>query len=133
MAVTLKGVGSIDAPRAVVPGSTIAIAGIVLYVTLLLFTNKALHRTVTTELFLIVGWCVLEAVVLNVLYGAGIFSAAKAVAYLALAMIAFLIGMVCYLLYYRLPDMTAFRVAAVPLITDGVCMAILVGMMAGCR
>jgi len=119
----------LEAPRQVASGGTFALIGVVIYVVLLVVTGKLLHRRVTTELVLIVGWCVLEAVVLNAVYGSGALSASRAVAYLVLMIAALVIGLVCYLLYYKLPDMTAFRVAAVPLVVDGLCMVVFVGML----
>ena len=43
--------------------------------------------------------------------------------------IAFLISMVLYVAYYRMEEMKAFYAAMVPLITESVAMAVLVGML----
>ena len=52
--------------------AVIAAAGITGYFTMLLVTKAVFHRVVTSELFLITGWTVLETTVLNRLRAGGI-------------------------------------------------------------
>ena len=57
--------------RGFVPGIVIIISGIAAYIILLYGTRVFLHRIVTTELLLIVGWTMLEVAVANTAYAKG--------------------------------------------------------------
>ncbi len=46
----------------------IPVIGIISYILLLVITSKLLHRQVTSELFIIVGWTVLELCFVNAMY-----------------------------------------------------------------
>lgn len=112
-----------------IDSSVIVLGGIVLYIGLLLITRLVFRRIVTTELILIVGWTVLELTVINRLNAAGYLSEGKFFAICIVIAIAFLISMVLYVAYYRMEEMKAFYAAMVPLITESVAMAVLVGML----
>lgn len=103
-------------------GGYIVIGGIIAYVVLLLVTRLAFQRPVTTELFLITGWVMLELTVIGSLNGAGRLSDPRFWILLAVIIAAFVISMVLYVLYYRMEPMKAFYAAMVPLITEGVSM-----------
>ena len=107
----------------------IVIGGITAYIILLLITKYGFGRIVTAELFLIVGWTMMELSILNRLSGSGLLVGAKLVAMYVVIAIAFVISMVLYVAYYRMEDMKAFYAAMIPLITEGVSMGILVGML----
>jgi len=109
----------------------IVTAGILSYFVLLLITKYAFHRIVTTELFLIVGWTILEMTVINRLDAAGVLSGREFAAMCIVIAIAFLISMVLYVAYYRMEEMKAFYAAMVPLVTEAVSMAVLVWMLIG--
>lgn len=95
----------------------------------MLITKYGFDRFVTTELFLIVGWTMLEASILNRLAGSGILFGAKLICMIGVIAFAFVISMVLYVAYYRMEDMKAFYAAMVPLITEGVSMSVLVLML----
>ena len=107
----------------------IVIGGIAAYIILLLITKYGFDRIVTTELFLIVGWTMMELSILNRLSGSGLLVGARLVAMYVVIAIAFVISMILYVAYYRMEDMKAFYAAMIPLITEGVSMGILVGML----
>ena len=94
----------------------IAGIGVAAYVILLLLTNFFLHRQVTTELLLIVGWTVLELCAMNSLFRAETFGNGILLAAVIVILAAAVIGMICYLMYYNLEEMRAFYVGMVPLI-----------------
>lgn len=94
----------------------IAGIGVAAYVILLLLTNFFLHRQVTTELLLIVGWTVLELCAMNSLFRAEAFGNGILLAAVIVILAAAVIGMICYLMYYNLEEMRAFYVGMVPLI-----------------
>ena len=107
----------------------IVIGGIAAYIILMIITKYGFDRIVTTELFLIVGWTMLELSLLNRLSGSGLLVGTKLVAMYVVIAIAFVISMILYVAYYRMEDMKAFYAAMVPLITEGVSMGILVVML----
>ena len=104
-------------------------AGIAAYTVLLLVTKFVFHRVVTAELFLIVAWTVLEALVIHSLY-AGKFLSDSGVMFLgSVITAAFVISMVLYMAYYRMEEMKAFYAAMVPLVTEAVAMAVLISVV----
>lgn len=112
------------------PVRFILIGGAVLYLILLFVTTRVFHRTVTSELIIILIWAVLELSAVNVLYGAGRFGSGRAAILAALVGIATVVGLICYVLYYRLDGMSSYRDGMVPLITDALAMVIFLGTLA---
>ena len=107
----------------------IVFGGIVAYIVLMVVTKYGFQRMVTTELFLIVGWTMLELSIINRLSGSGLLFGLKLVAVYVVVALAFVISMVLYVAYYRMEEMKAFYAAMVPLITEGVSMGILVALL----
>ena len=70
-----QGIFQTEGIRKGVSGGWIMAGGVICYVVLLVISNLVFHRMVTTELFLIVGWAVLNLVTVNTLYASGLFSA----------------------------------------------------------
>jgi hypothetical protein len=112
------------------PVRLILIGGAVLFVVLLLVTNIAFHRIVTSELIIIHIWAVLELSAVAVLYGTGRFGFGRAAALGALVGIATVVGLICYVLYYRLDGMSSYWDGMVPLITNSFVMAVFLGVLA---
>ena len=109
--------------------STILVVGLIAYFVLMIVTRYAFRRIVTTELLLIVGWCVLEMTVINRLFAGGILSGGGFAAMCVVLAAAFLISMVLYVAYYRMEEMKAFYAAMIPLITEALSMAVLTGIV----
>ena len=107
----------------------IVICGIAAYVILLVLTRVLFNRIVTTELFLIVGWTMLETIVADRLYAIGSLSSKSFSAITVIIAIAFLIGIVLYVAYYRMQEMRAFYAAMVPLVVDAAAMAAMIGIV----
>lgn len=107
----------------------ILIAGIAGYILLLLITRFAFQRVVTTELFLIVGWTMLEMTVINRLNAAGFLPDKGFNIMCAVIAAAFIVSIVLYVAYYRMEEMKAFYAAMVPLITEAVSMGVLIGLL----
>ena len=106
----------------------IAVGGVVAYFLLLLITNIGFHRVVTTELMLIVGWTVLEMVVITRLDAAGLLGQSGFLIMCIVLAAAFVISIVLYVAYYRMEEMKAFYAAMVPLVTEAAAMIILIVM-----
>ncbi len=104
----------------------IIIGGIATYIILMMITRHVFDRIVTSELFLIVGWTMLELSLLNRLSGSGLLSGTRLVIVYVSVVLAFIISMILYVAYYRMEDMVAFYSAMVPLVTEAVSMAVLI-------
>ena len=104
----------------------IVIGGIVLYFALQLRTRFAFQRVVTTELFLIVGWVMLEMTVINRLHAAEILADRGFLVMCLVIILAFVISIILYVAYYRMEEMRAFYAAMIPLITEAAVMAVLI-------
>jgi hypothetical protein len=85
---------------------------------------------VTSELLIIHIWVALEFSAIVVLNGTGVFGSGRAVTMAVLVGIATIVGVVCYVLYYRLEGMSSYRVGMVPLATDAFVVAVFAGMLA---
>ena len=108
----------------------IIIGGIIGYIVLLVVTRYIFNRVVTSELFLIIGWTMLETAVINQLNADGTLGEAGYVIMCGVIAAAFIISMVLYVAYYRMEEMKAFYAAMIPLVTEGAAMAVLVCMAA---
>ena len=100
--------------------------GIAVYFVLLLITRFVFDRIVTSELFLIVGWTMLEIAVINRLNAAGVLTDGRFLFMCFVIAAAFLISMILYVAYYKMEEMRAFYAAMIPLITEGTAMAVLI-------
>lgn len=115
--------------KAAFSSDSVALAGLVIYVILLVVTKGVFHRVVTTELILIVGWTTLEMVVAGRLYAGGALSGRGLTAASLVIAAAFLISIVLYVAYYHMEEMKAFYAAMVPLVTEAAAMGILTGIV----
>lgn len=126
----VQGAGGADAARSFFSGRAVLLAGAASYAVLLIVTQLAFHRQVTTELFLIVGWTALAFLESNALYGLEIITRSGAAALFAAAVIAAVAGMVCYLLYYGLDNRAGYVDGMIPLILVAVYMTVLAALIA---
>ena len=119
-----------ETDRSLVPGTLLMITGVVAYFILLAITYFCMHRVVTTELLLIVGWCVLALSEVNVLYGIYDLSVTGAWIWFIAVIAASAVSMVCYILYYGLNDIKGYVDGMVPLLIIGGMMAVMsIGML----
>ncbi len=113
------------------PRSAVVIVGVMAYVVLLAATAIFLKRQVTTELLLIVGWTMLMFLELNTLYALGEFSKTATIIFLIILVIAAVVNLVCYLLYYNLDSTKGYIDGMIPLLLTAVTMiAITFGVVA---
>ena len=115
----MQGIINTSAKTALFQGKWIIIGGIAVYILLLLVTSIALHRPVTSELLLIVGWAMLSLQEINILYGFGTYSHTGAIIFMIITVIATIISLVCYVLYYNLDKTAGYLDGMVPLIMVG--------------
>ena len=123
VAVISGGISAADSARQLLPTMRIVVFGIAAYVILLLGTGVLLHRQVTTELFLIVGWAVLACAEISALYAHEVYTAGAAWLFIAIVIALAAVSLVCYLLYYNLDARTGWIDGIIPLAVIAVVMA----------
>jgi hypothetical protein len=117
-------------PKASSPALVATIVGGVLVGALLLYvTSNVAHRPVTTELPLIVVWATVQLAAGITLRTAGVLRAPAASAWIVATAIATLVGLACYLIFYRLDPIPAYWIGMVPLAVDGVVAATLAAIV----
>ena len=121
----IRGANGADTVSSFFSAGTVLPAAAVFYVLLLIVTRLAFHRQVTTELFLIVGWTALAFLESNALYGLGIVARGGALVLFTAAVIAAVLSMICYVLYYGLDDRAGYVDGMIPLLLAGVYMTAL--------
>ncbi len=117
-----------DTSRGSVPGIAIVITGILVYILLLFGTKVFLHRIVTTELILIVGWTTLEVAVANAVYGYGTLNRSAIVLFLVIVAVASISSLILYLMYYNVRPTTGYILGMIPLITEAITMGVFVAL-----
>ena len=84
---------------------------------------------VTTELFLIIGWAVLNLITVDTLYASGLFSAGVSVAFVVLTLVVVVASLYCYMIYYELETWKGYIDGFLPLVMVGIVMLVLAGGM----
>jgi len=124
------GINSLSQDSKSLPVRFILLGSAALFLVLLLVTAIAFHRIVTSELIIIHIWAALELSVVAVLYGTGRFGPGRAATLATLVGIATVIGLICYVLYYRLDGTASYWNGMVPLMMDAFVMAVFLGVLA---
>ena len=124
------GINTLSKDAKSVPVWLILLCVTVLFAVMLLVTTAVYHRPVTSELIIIHIWAVLELCAVAVLYGTGRFGLGRTMLLLTLTGIAFIAGMICYVLYYRLEGKAGYWDGMAPLIIDASVMAVFLGVLA---
>lgn len=108
-----------------IPMWTIPAAGIVSYVLLLVITSKLLHRQVTSELFIIIGWTVLELCFVSTMYRCGITGKEALIGLFAGIILVSILSIICYLLYYNLEYVKGYYDGMIPLVLVGIMVVVI--------
>ena len=133
IAITLMGISASVMARRLFPGGYILWGGVAAYIILLAVTVHLFNRPATTELILIVGWCMLALAEINALYGSGVFTGRAAACFISLVCAAVVISLVCYVLYYRLGSSAGYVDGMIPLLLTGLSMTGISGFMVFCK
>ena len=112
------GIKSLASPGKSYPVTYILLGAVVLYILLVVITKIGFQRPVTSELLLITIWGALEGSAIAVLRSNDRFSLVQTLTLAALVLLATCTGIVCYILYYRLDEVTRFWNGLIPLIAD---------------
>ena len=124
------GINTLSKDAKSVPVWLILLCGIVLFAVMLLVTTAFYQRPVTSELIIIHIWAVLQLCAIAVLYGTGRFGLGRTVLLVTLTGIAFVVGVICYILYYRLEGKAGYWDGMAPLLIDASVMAVFLGVLA---
>ncbi|MDD5922551.1 MAG: hypothetical protein PUC44_05170 [Eubacteriales bacterium] len=108
-----------NASSAPVSGPVLLSIGIFGYLIFGILTYFIAHRPLTTELFLIIGWTILELQTLSRLLGCGFSGKNKSIFLLFLILAALFFNLILYVLYYKMEPLKAYYWAAAPLAADG--------------
>ncbi len=119
----VQGSGAVNSQVLLYPRGVVLVGGVIVYILLLALTGIILKRQVTTELFLIVGWTVLMFLELNALFAQGHFTGSAAILFLVIILLAAIVSMICYLLYYGLDSVKGYVDGMIPLVLVAVMMA----------
>ena len=92
-----QGIFQAEKVRAGISGGWILAGGVIGYIVLLVISNVVFYRMVTTELFLIIGWAVLNLITVDTLYASGLFSAGVSVAFVVLTLVVVVASLYCYM------------------------------------
>lgn len=123
---SVKGLNSLPTAGEKLNGLGICLSGVILYFAAMVVTMRFFSRPVTTELILITGFLVLELCMVNGLNASGNLSDTCFTVMLVANIATYIIGMILYVLYYRVEAWRAFYLAMVPLIVDGISALLLV-------
>ncbi|MCD8316307.1 MAG: hypothetical protein LUB61_02735 [Eggerthellaceae bacterium] len=108
-----------DGYELLIPKWITFVGGIVVYIALLAATSIFLHRQVTTELFLIIGWLVIMFLEISALYALGDYGLGASIAWLIICSVAAVVSLICYLLYYNLDAVKGYVDGMIPLVLLG--------------
>jgi len=106
------------------PVKFILLGSVSLFFVMILLTTIVFHRIVTSELIIIHIWTALELSVVSVLYGTRYFSIGRAITLTTLVGITFIVGLICYVIYYHLDKTASYWDGMVPLIMDAFVMVV---------
>lgn len=126
----IRGSSAVEAGHSFFSGGSVLLVAVIAYVVLLVVTRVALHRQVTTELLLIVGWAALTCLEGNALYGMDILTRNGAMVLFVAAILAAAVSMVCYVLYYGLTDTAGYVDGMIPLLLVAIFMVVLAILIA---
>ena len=110
--------------KGLVSGLVIIIAGVIIYIALLCGSRMILHRQVTSELFLIIGWSMLEVGSINRALAWGRVSEDNMKIFLIIVLVAALLSLYFYLQYYKVKPMLGYVYGMIPLVTEAVSIGI---------
>ena len=134
-AIAVLSIGIKSLPRAEngIPVMYIMSGAVTFFIILLLVTKIAFQRAVTSELLLITMWSALEWSAIAALHGNGRFHGSQALTLAIMVALAAGVGIICYILHYRLDETARFWNGLFPLIVDEGVVAVFLAMMAHCK
>lgn len=111
LAITLVGMTRAPLKNGFVSGIVIIITGIAMYIVLLLASRILLHRQVTSELFLTIGWSMLEIAAMNASFSYEAVTLMGVKLFIAVVIAAAILSLFFYLRYYEVKPRLAIYMA----------------------
>ena len=133
VAVTVIGCNQPGSRPAPIPSIVILIGGIVIYIVIMIGSSVFLHRQVTTELLLIIGWLMLEALSYQSAYCHEVIGRFVMLVMMLVAVTASILSLYFYMQYYQVEERRGYVYGMIPLIMDGVCMIVFLISCYRCR
>lgn len=130
IALTSSGIKWLSQDSKGLPVRFIVLGSVAVFLILILVTIIAFNRMATSELLIIHIWAALELSMVAVLYGTGHFGLGRMAILTALVGIAFVVGLICYILYYRLDGTASYWDGMIPLIMDAFVMSVFLEVLA---
>lgn len=124
LTVTMLGIIKTPPKEGLVSEIVIIITGVVTYMVLLYGSRILLHRQVTSELFLIIGWAMLEVASINRSFAWEMVTVNQVALFLVIVAAAAILSLYFYLQYYRVKPMVGYIYGMIPLITEAISMGI---------
>jgi len=124
------GIGFMPRAGKGIPVAAILLGALALYAISLSITKTVFHRPVTSELPVMFMWAAVEFAAIAALRRSGRFEISQTVMLAVLVTLATLVGLVCYVLYYRLDGAAGFLDGLIPLAMDAVVVAIFLSVQA---
>jgi len=124
------GIGSLPRVAKGLPVIIIPLAAIALYIISLSVTKTFFHRPVTSEVLVMFVWAAVECAAIAALNLSGRFGTGQTALLSVLVALATCVGLVCYVLYYRLDGMPSFWDGFIPLAVDAVVVAVFLSLQA---
>ena len=115
---TVTGINNLSSSEGGFPVRRIVIGAIAVFIITFLVTQTVFNRMMTTELPLIILWTALELSIIAALSNSNRLGTVLVISLAAVTIIATTVGLICYLLHYRLDESLRFRNGLIPLITD---------------
>ena len=113
---TLTGITLIPSDNDQIKAGSVILAGILTYIILIIVSTCLFHRQVTTELFLIIGWAVLETVSINRAFSSGSLTWKGLMFLWVIVLLSALVSFGMYMAYYSVAPMTGFILGTIPLV-----------------
>ena len=131
-AIVALSLGIVSLPRVTkgVPVALIPLAAIALYIVSLFVTKTLFHRPMTSEILVMFVWFAVECAAIVALNLSGRFGTGQTVLLSVLVFLATFVGLVCYVLYYRLDGFPSFWDGFIPLAVDAVVVAVFLSVQA---
>lgn len=124
LAINMLGIVKSPSKEGLISGIVIIISGVVTYMVLFFGSGMILHRQVTSELFLIIGWSMLEVASINRSFAWEKVTVNQVVAFLVIVAVAAILSLYFYLQYYRVKPMVGYIYGMIPLITEAISMVV---------
>lgn len=109
--------------------SSILIGGTIFYIVSFVVTKLLFKRPVTSELLLINIWASIELLTIIVLQNSARFNVYQASFLIFLVIVATCMGIISYIIYYRLNDTLSFWDGLIPLIIDAIVVMVILAQL----